>query len=73
MDMAAKGRSLAQIHPERLARGDRNGARLHPERLAWGDRNGSRLRRTGAGPFKCAANPDRVVVGKAPLTNTPLC
>lgn len=48
-DMVSKGRSLAQAHPERLARGDRHGSRTHPECLARGDRSGSRLH-----PESCA-------------------
>lgn len=39
---SAKMREVMAAHPERRARGERNGSRLHPERLARGDQNGSR-------------------------------
>lgn len=41
-DMVRKGRNLAAVHPERVARGDRTGARKHPELMPRGDRHGSR-------------------------------
>lgn len=43
-DMSRKGRTLAQAHPERLARGDRHGTRTHPERIARGERHGSKTK-----------------------------
>ena len=39
-DCAQKGRNVAQAHPEKLPRGDKNGARLHIERMPRGERNG---------------------------------
>jgi len=36
-DMARKGRQVFQLHPERAARGDRNGSRSHPERMPRGE------------------------------------
>lgn len=42
-DMLGKGRAGYMVHPEALARGDRNGARVHPETRARGDANGARL------------------------------
>jgi hypothetical protein len=42
-DMAARGRCLAQAHPERVSRGDAHYSRRRPERLARGDRHGARL------------------------------
>ena len=37
-DMAAKGRSGAHQHPDRLSRGDGNGLRKHPESVLRGSR-----------------------------------
>lgn len=50
-DMFAKGRNKhltgaqhpARLHPERLARGDRNGSRTHPEKLPRGEQHPARL------------------------------
>ncbi len=39
-DMFAKGRSVFQQHPERRARGERNGSRTKPERLPRGEGHG---------------------------------
>lgn len=43
-DMARKGRAVCGLvrHPERWARGDRNGMRRHPESRNYGDRNWTR-------------------------------
>lgn len=43
-DMAAKGRGALQQHPERAARGIRNGAYTHPGRRPVGERHGRRTR-----------------------------
>lgn len=40
-DMVSKGRHVSMAHPERLARGDRNGQRLHPERTIRGEEHHS--------------------------------
>jgi hypothetical protein len=39
-DMGRKGRAGAQVHPERVSRGDAHYSRRHPEFLARGERNG---------------------------------
>ena len=39
-DMSQKGRSIGQRHPERMARGERNGAHTHPEKVLRGEQNG---------------------------------
>ena len=39
-DMSQKGRSIGQRHPERMARGERNGAYTHPEKVLRGEQNG---------------------------------
>jgi hypothetical protein len=36
-DCAAKGRNVAQAHPERMARGEAHGSRLHPESRPRGE------------------------------------
>ena len=41
-DMAAKKRTGAQTHPEKIRRGDQHWSRFHPDRVARGDRNGRR-------------------------------
>lgn len=38
-DAAAKGRCLAQAHPERMQRGDRHFSKRHPELLMRGERH----------------------------------
>lgn len=40
IDMTAKGRNIVQTHPERLARGLRNGAHTHPDKRRRGELNG---------------------------------
>lgn len=37
-DMSRKGRSAASVHPERVARGERNGNHTHPEKRQYGEK-----------------------------------
>lgn len=47
-DMAAKGRGVFQQHPEKAARGNRNGSRRYPERLQRGAVHSAVMRRVAS-------------------------
>lgn len=41
-DMARKGRSLAQTHPERMARGEKHGSKTKPDSVPRGEKHGTK-------------------------------